>query len=96
MHPDVLRFLAAQHTRDLREQAANRRRSKTAGPRKFHTSSTTARPRIFALRRAADRSAAPAILPATTTGPKPTPTEISVPATPTVQNRHDQTERNAS
>jgi hypothetical protein len=95
MHPDVLRSLAAQHTRDLREQAAARSKSKGAGPR---TPPTTGRRRIFALRRAAERSPVPDTLPAATTATEPIPICIPAPATgtATVLNRHDQMERSAS
>jgi hypothetical protein len=96
MHPDALRSLAAQHTRDLREQAPDRRKSNGAAALQVQAPSTTARRRIFALRRAAERSPVPVILPAATTGPEPTPMGIPAPATATVLNRHDQMERNAS
>jgi hypothetical protein len=96
MHPDVLRSLAAQHTRDLRERAANRRGSEGAGPRKVQAPSTAGRRRIFSLRRAAERSPAPVMLPAATTAPELTPMGIPVPPTAPVLNRHDQMERNAS
>jgi hypothetical protein len=96
MHPDVLRSLAAQHTSDLREEAANRRKSKGKGPRKVRTPSATGRRRIFALRRPAERPPVPVILPASTTAPEPAPMAIPAPPTAPVLNRHDQMERNAS
>jgi hypothetical protein len=96
MHPDVWRSLATQHIRDLRELAANRRKSEGAGPRKVQAPSTTGRRRIFAFRRAAGRSPVPVILLAATTGPGPTAVGIPAPAKATVLNRHDQLERNAS
>jgi hypothetical protein len=96
MHPDVLRSLAAQHTCDLREQAATRSKSKGAGPRKVQAPSTSGRRRIFALRRAAERSPVPIVLPTATTAPEPTPIGIPAPTKATVLNRHDQMERHAS
>jgi hypothetical protein len=63
MHPDVLRTLAAQRSRDLQEEAANRRRSRGARPLKVKAASTRGRWRIFGVRRAADPSPARNTLP---------------------------------
>jgi hypothetical protein len=96
MHPEVLRSLVSQPTRDLREEAANRRRSRGARPLKVKAASTPGRWRIFGVRRAAEPSPVPNTLPAPATAPEPTP--IGFPATriAIVVNRHDQMERNAS
>ena len=81
MHPEVLRSLASQRTRDLREEAANRRRSRGARPLKVKAASTRGRWRIFSVRRATDPSPVPITLPAVATAPCPTP--IGIPATAT-------------
>ena len=96
MHPDVLRSLAAQHTRDLREEAANQRRSRGAGSLKVRTPSSTGRHRIFAVRRAADPSPVRSNVPAVATAPEPTPMGIPAMAPATVLTPHDCVERNAS
>lgn len=96
MHPDVLRALAAHHTRDLREEAEDRRRSRGAGWLKVRTPSSTGRRRIFSVRRAADPYPVPSNLPAVATAPEPTPMGVPALSTATVLNRNDQMERNAS
>ena len=96
MHPDLLRALGAQRARDLREQAANRRRSRGEGPLKVQAPSTTGRRRIFAVRRVAEPSPVPKTLPTVATAFEPTPMGIPATSTATVRNRHDQMERNAS
>ena len=96
MHPDVLRALAAQRSRDLREEAANQRRSRGAGSLKVQAPSSTGRHRIFAVRRAADPSPVRNNLPAVATAPEPTPIGIPDTAPATVLTRHDRVERNAS
>ena len=96
MHPEVLRSLAFQRTRDLREEAANQRRSRGAGSLKVLAPSSTGRHRIFAVRRAADPSPVRSNLPAVATAPEPA--SIGIPATgpATFPTRHDRVERNAS
>jgi hypothetical protein len=98
MHPEMLRALAAQRSRDLREEAASHRRSRGAGSLKVQAPSSAGRHRIFALRRAADPSPVRSNLPAVATAPGPT--SIGIPATATatatVPTRHDRVERNAS
>jgi hypothetical protein len=96
VHPEVLRSLAFQRTRDLREEAAKRRRSRGARPLKVKAASTPGRWRIFGVRRAAEPSAVPITLPAVATAPGPTPMEIPAMSTATLLNRNDQMERKAS
>jgi hypothetical protein len=96
MHPEVLRSLVSQHTRDLRVEAANRRRPRRLGSLKVQTTSATGRHWIFAVRRAADPSPVPNTLPAATTAPEPAPLSIPATRTATVLNRHEWMERNAS
>jgi hypothetical protein len=96
MHREALRSLAAQRTRDLREEAEDRRRSRGAGSLKVQTPSSTGRHRIFAVRRAADPSPVRSNLPAVATAPEPTPMGIPATAPATVLTRHDRVERNAS
>ena len=72
MHPEVLRSLALQRTRDLREETANRRRPRGARPLKVKAASTPGRWLIFAIRRAAEPSPVPITLPAVATPPEPT------------------------
>jgi hypothetical protein len=96
MHPDVLRTLAAQRSRDLQEEAANRRRSRGARPLKVKAASTPGRWRIFGVRRAADPSPVRNTLPAVATAPEPTPIGIPVRRTAIAANRPNQMERNAS
>jgi hypothetical protein len=52
MHPDLLLALADQRTRELRERAANRKKSRGAGRLKVQASSTPYRRRISAACRA--------------------------------------------
>ncbi len=96
MHPEVLRSLALQRTRDLREEAANRRRSRGARPLQVKAASTPGRWLIFGVRRAAEPSPVPNTLPAVATKPGPTPMGIRATSTATFLNRSDQMERNAS
>jgi hypothetical protein len=96
MHPDVLRALAAQRSRSLREQAADQRRSRGARSLRAQPSSSTGRHRIFAFRRAADPSPVRSNLPAVATAPEPTSIGIPATAPAAVPTRHDRMERNAS
>jgi hypothetical protein len=95
MHPEVLGSLVSQRTRNLQEEAANRRRSRGARPLKVKAASTPGRWRIFGVRRA-EPSPVPNTLPAPATAPEPTPIGIPVTRTAIVVNRHDQMGRNAS
>jgi hypothetical protein len=96
MHPDVLRALAAQRSRGLREQAANQRRLRGARSLRVQPSSSTGRHRILAVRRAADPSPVRSNLPAVATAPEPTSIGIPATAPAAVPTRHDRVERNAS
>ena len=97
MHPDVLRALAVQRSRDLREVVANQRqiegRETAEGPGRPRL---RWRHRISAFRRATDPSPLRITLPAVATAPEPTSMGLSAAAPATVLTRHDRMERNAS
>jgi hypothetical protein len=96
MHPEVLRSLVSQHTRDLRTEAANRRTPRRLGSLKVQAPSATGRHRILAVHRAADPSPAQNTLPVAATPAELTPMGIPSTCTATVPNRHERMERNAS
>jgi hypothetical protein len=96
MHPDGLRALVSQHTRDLREEVGGRRRSRGAGWPKVRTLSSTGGQQIFVVSRAADPSPVSSNLPALAVAPEPTPMGIPITSTATVQIRHHKIQRNAS
>ena len=98
MHPEVLRSLASQRTRDLREEAANRTADRGARRSlKVQAPSTTVP--AADLSRSAEQLIHPRCeSPSLRVATAPEPTSIGIPATApaTVLTRHDQMERNAS
>ena len=96
MHPEMLRSLIFQRTRDLREEEANPRRPRGARRLKVNAASTPGWWRTFRVRRAAGPSPVPNTLPAVATAPGPTAMGIRAASSATFLNRSDQRESKAS